>query len=57
LLNTDVIFDHVAEEVAVNRHHGSAANYLYLDAHVATIPSTQIHDWCHEGFNFAKPPR
>ncbi len=47
-------FDNVAQEVAVERHAG-AANYLFLDAHVETIPSSQIDEWCRSGFNFAKP--
>lgn len=49
-------FDNVAQEVAVDRHQGSA-NYLFLDAHVETIPSNQIVEWCNSGFNFAKPQR
>lgn len=54
---TEQIFANVAEEVAVDRHHGSSANYLYLDAHVATISSDQIAQWCEEGFDFARPAR
>ena len=50
----DHVFDVVAAEVAVGRHNGTA-NYLFVDAHVETITSAQIHDWCHEPFNFAKP--
>jgi prepilin-type N-terminal cleavage/methylation domain-containing protein/prepilin-type processing-associated H-X9-DG protein len=51
----DHIFDNVVVEVAVNRHQGTAANYLFLDAHVETIPASQIEQWCSENFNFAKP--
>lgn len=51
------IFDGVANEVAVERHHGSSANYLFLDAHVETIPAAQIQEWCLEQFNFAKPQK
>ena len=49
------VFDVVAAEAAVNRHNGSAANYLFMDVHVETIGSDQIHDWCHEPFDFARP--
>jgi prepilin-type N-terminal cleavage/methylation domain-containing protein/prepilin-type processing-associated H-X9-DG protein len=49
-------FDNVAQQVAVERHN-DAANYLFLDAHVETIPSSQIAEWCDSGFNFAKPQR
>lgn len=43
-------------EVAVDRHHGTTANYLYADGHVAPITADQIGQWCDEGFNFARPP-
>ena len=49
------IFDGVANEVAVERHHGTSANYLFLDAHVETIPASQIEQWCLDPFNFAEP--
>ncbi|QDT12544.1 prepilin-type N-terminal cleavage/methylation domain-containing protein [Planctomycetes bacterium K23_9] len=39
--------------IATKRHIGETANYLYLDGHVATIPSRVIEDWCNQGFNFA----
>jgi prepilin-type N-terminal cleavage/methylation domain-containing protein/prepilin-type processing-associated H-X9-DG protein len=54
--DADHIFDNVSQEVAVERHAG-AANYLFLDAHVETIPSSQINDWCRTSYNFAKPKR
>jgi general secretion pathway protein G len=44
-------------EVAVDRHAGSVANYLYADGHVGVIPASQIHEWVAQGFNFAVPPR
>ncbi|MCA9188567.1 MAG: DUF1559 domain-containing protein [Planctomycetales bacterium] len=47
----------VTNEVAVERHHGTSANYLYADGHVASIPSSEVAGWCAEGFNFAIPPR
>jgi prepilin-type N-terminal cleavage/methylation domain-containing protein/prepilin-type processing-associated H-X9-DG protein len=44
-------------EVAVDRHAGGVANYLYADGHVAAIAASQISQWVEEGFNFARPPR
>ena len=49
------VFDLVAKEIALDRHNGNTANYLFIDAHVETISSDQIHDWCHEPFDFARP--
>lgn len=54
-IDKDHVFDVVTAEVAVDRHNGSTANYLFTDAHVETIGSDQIHDWCHEPFDFARP--
>lgn len=51
------VFEAVSAEVAVNRHSGSGANYLFLDNHVEFIPSSQVQAWCGENFNFAKPQR
>ena len=47
----------VSQEVALKRHAGSVANYLYADGHVVAIPAEQIAEWCAEGFNFALPPQ
>jgi prepilin-type N-terminal cleavage/methylation domain-containing protein/prepilin-type processing-associated H-X9-DG protein len=44
-------------EVAVNRHHGTSANYLYADGHVDAISADQIEEWCNSGTNFAIPPQ
>lgn len=56
---TTKVFNAVKSEVAVNRHHGSSANYLYADAHVAAISASQIAQWCNvkrpEFFNFSLP--
>ena len=46
-----------AGEVAVDRHAGDVANYLYADGHVSAIAASQISEWVDEGFNFARPPR
>jgi prepilin-type N-terminal cleavage/methylation domain-containing protein/prepilin-type processing-associated H-X9-DG protein len=44
-------------EVAVDRHAGNAANYLYADGHVTLIDAGQVNGWVAEGFNFARPPK
>ena len=54
-INDERVFDAVASEVAVNRHSGSTANYLYLDGHVVALPAEQIDEWSREPFNFAEP--
>jgi prepilin-type processing-associated H-X9-DG protein/prepilin-type N-terminal cleavage/methylation domain-containing protein len=46
----------VTDEVAVDRHLGGVANYLYADGHVEAISSQQISEWCASGTNFAVPP-
>jgi prepilin-type processing-associated H-X9-DG protein/prepilin-type N-terminal cleavage/methylation domain-containing protein len=51
------VFKAVQREVAVDRHLGDSANYLFADGHVAVIASQQIASWCSEGFNFARPPQ
>jgi prepilin-type N-terminal cleavage/methylation domain-containing protein/prepilin-type processing-associated H-X9-DG protein len=42
-------------DVAVNRHHGGVANYLYADAHVEAVSADQVAEWCDAGINFAIP--
>ncbi|MEQ8211365.1 MAG: DUF1559 domain-containing protein [Lacipirellulaceae bacterium] len=44
-------------ELAVNRHQGSVANYLYADGSVRGIAAEQIAEWCDAGFNFVIPPQ
>ncbi len=44
-------------ELAVDRHQGSVANYLYADGGVRAIAAEQIAQWCDEGFNFVIPPQ
>jgi prepilin-type N-terminal cleavage/methylation domain-containing protein/prepilin-type processing-associated H-X9-DG protein len=48
---------HKSAEVAVNRHRGTSANYLYADGHVDAITADQIEEWCNSGTNFAIPPQ
>ena len=45
------------KEVAVDRHHGGVANYLFADGHVEPIAAQQIAEWCDAGVNFAIPPQ
>ena len=51
------VWKQVQQEVAVERHPGPAANYLYADGHVSAIGVEQIAQWCDEGVNFAVPPQ
>jgi prepilin-type N-terminal cleavage/methylation domain-containing protein/prepilin-type processing-associated H-X9-DG protein len=51
------VWDDVKSEVAIDRHHGGVANYLYADGHVEVISADQIAEWCDSGFNFAIPPQ
>lgn len=47
------VWPKVQSYIATKQHIGETANYLYLDGHIAVIPSRVIEDWCNEGFNFA----
>lgn len=44
-------------ELAVDRHQGTTANYLYADGGVRSISAQQIAEWCDGGFNFVIPPQ
>ena len=44
-------------ELAVDRHQGGVANYLYADGSVRAIAADQIAEWCDMGFNFVIPPQ
>ncbi len=48
-------WERIQAEVAVERHPGDTANYLYADGHVTAIPAAQIQQWVDEAFNFARP--
>jgi prepilin-type processing-associated H-X9-DG protein/prepilin-type N-terminal cleavage/methylation domain-containing protein len=50
-------WERIQREVAVDRHGGGVANYLYADGHVTAIAASQLAQWVDEGFNFALPPR
>jgi prepilin-type N-terminal cleavage/methylation domain-containing protein/prepilin-type processing-associated H-X9-DG protein len=43
------------QDIHPERHHGSTSNYLYADAHVATIPVSAIRAWVDDDYNFAAP--
>jgi prepilin-type N-terminal cleavage/methylation domain-containing protein/prepilin-type processing-associated H-X9-DG protein len=49
------VWKYVTGDVAVERHLGGTANYLYADGHVDAITAEQINEWCVSGFNFALP--
>jgi prepilin-type N-terminal cleavage/methylation domain-containing protein/prepilin-type processing-associated H-X9-DG protein len=49
------VYKEVEKEVALDRHPGDTANYLYADGHVDAITKEQIANWCMEGYNFALP--
>ncbi len=50
-----LVYKAVELEVALDRHPGDTANYLYADGHVDSISKETIATWCSEGFNFAAP--
>ena len=53
-----IVYDVVSLEVAVNRHSGEVANYLYADGHVASIAASTIREWCSPPWQspeFSKP--
>jgi prepilin-type N-terminal cleavage/methylation domain-containing protein/prepilin-type processing-associated H-X9-DG protein len=54
---TRAVWNAVRAEVAVDRHHGGVANYLYADGHVEVVTAEAIAEWCHAGTNFAMPPQ
>lgn len=47
----------IPRHLAVDRHRGGVANYLYADGHVSAITADQIAEWCDAGFNFVIPPQ
>jgi prepilin-type N-terminal cleavage/methylation domain-containing protein/prepilin-type processing-associated H-X9-DG protein len=44
----------VKRDIQPDRHF-AAANYLYVDGHVAVIAAAQIEEWIDAGFDFARP--
>ncbi len=47
----------IEQEIAVRRHGGNVANYLYADGHVVPIDDSQVREWVDEDFNFMRPPQ
>ena len=55
--NKGLVWLEVQSQVAVTRHQGDVANYLYADGHVEAISAEDIAAWCKEGTeisNFAQ---
>jgi prepilin-type processing-associated H-X9-DG protein len=55
--STNDRWEKITKEIAVDRHPGGVANYLYADGHVVPIASSEISAWVEQGFNFARPPQ
>jgi prepilin-type processing-associated H-X9-DG protein len=53
-IENDDVLNQIVREVQIDRHQNSA-HYLYLDAHVESLPAEQIAEWAGQGFNFALP--
>lgn len=53
--STGAVWKAVQQGIAVERHAGGVANYLYADGHVAAIPAAEVAEWCHTGVNFIRP--
>jgi len=56
------VYHAIAGEVAVDRHIGETANYLYADAHVETTAAETILEWTitpdeYDPHNFVRPPQ
>ncbi|MAT68203.1 MAG: hypothetical protein CMJ58_01635 [Planctomycetaceae bacterium] len=54
---SQAVYHAVKAEVALDRHQGTVANYLYADGHVEAISDEQIAQWCNDEFDFGKPPQ
>ena len=57
-VDTGSVFSVVSAEIAVDRHSGGVANYLFADNHVEAIAVEQIRHNCATGSvneNFALP--
>jgi prepilin-type N-terminal cleavage/methylation domain-containing protein/prepilin-type processing-associated H-X9-DG protein len=50
-------WEKVQQDVAVARHPGELANYLYADGHVNPIPAAEISELVEQGINFVRPPK
>lgn len=45
----------IREFIAIDRHAGRTANYLFLDGHVSVIPAEAIEEWASRAHNFLLP--
>ena len=52
-----MVWKAVQSDIAVDRHQGSSANYLFVDGHVEVIAAEEVAQWCDEAYNFAVPPQ
>lgn len=54
-----LVWELIARDIQLDRHQQQAANYLYADGHVETIPADTVREWIDEGIrgtrHFAKP--
>jgi len=50
-------WEKVQKDVAVSRHPGEVANYLYADGHVKPIPAAEISELVENEINFIRPPK
>jgi prepilin-type processing-associated H-X9-DG protein/prepilin-type N-terminal cleavage/methylation domain-containing protein len=50
-------WERIQEELAVTRHPGDVANYLYADGHVSPIAASEIYEWAVQEVNFVRPPQ
>ncbi len=53
--SADEIMAHVDAWMALERHTGGMANYLFKDGHVTTIRGSDIRDWVKKRYNFMLP--
>ncbi len=49
------IFQRVEQDIAIGRHFGTEANYVFLDGHTETIDTSRIDSWIHRRLNFGLP--
>lgn len=58
-IHRGLVHDLIDRDIQLERHQHVAANYLYADGHVETIPADTVRRWIDEGIqgtrNFAKP--
>lgn len=55
--SADDTWNRIVQEIAVGRHAGGIANYLYADGHVVPIDESTIRNWVDDDFDFMRPPK